>query len=117
MSKILKQTKGRQLILQILKKAKQPLSAQEIFNKTGKKIDQATVYRTLNSFESNDTIFSDVLADEKRYYISDKKHHHIICQSCHKIKCVPCSHQIARVPGFKNIKHNMYLIGICNNCN
>ena len=117
MSVQLKQTKGRQLILEILNKAKQPLTAQEITNRIKHKIDQATVYRTLNLFENNNIVFSDVLANEKRYYVSEQRHHHIICQICQKVQCIPCSHQLPKIKGFKNIKHNMYLIGICNNCN
>lgn len=112
----LKQTKGRQIVLDALKKSKTPLTAQEILSKINKQIDQATVYRILNIFETNEVVFSDLLDNEKRYYIADKQHHHIICKLCKKVKCIPCSHALPKVPGFKNIKHNMYLIGICNNC-
>ena len=112
----LKQTKGRRLVLEILKKSKKPLTAQEILTKIKNKIDQATVYRILNLFETNEIVFGDLLDNEKRYYIADKKHHHIICKLCKRVECIPCSHPLPKVKGFKNIQHNMYLIGVCNNC-
>lgn len=112
----LKQTKGRQSVLQILKGASSPLSAKEIVSRIKNEIDQATVYRILNVFENNEMVFSDILNNEKKYYIADNKHHHIICKSCKKTKCLPCSHAVPKIKGFNNIKHNMYLIGVCNNC-
>jgi len=113
----MKHTKGRDIVLNIIKQAINPLTAKEIVKSVKGKIDQATVYRILKKFEEEELIFADELDGEKRYYIAKEKHHHIICQICKKIKCIPCSHKITRVSGFTNINHSMFLTGICNNCN
>jgi len=110
----LKFTKHRKTVFEFLHKFVHPVSADFIRQKT--KLDKVTIYRILELFEKNKIIFSEIFSDKKRYYIADKPHHHIVCQSCQKMSCVPCSHDLPKIKGFKNIKHNIYLTGICNNC-
>lgn len=83
-------TKNRQAILQVLQNAQQPLSATQLYHKSAKAFDLATVYRALSYLEKNAFIDSFLLTcsccKTERYYTvaSDEHHHYFHCQNCHR---------------------------------
>lgn len=105
----IKWTKQRKDIYEILKAAKKPLSAHDIYQKILKdqSIDAtnfaiSTVYRSLAVFEEKHFIEKNVLtgSDMAVYELSDGHHkHYAVCLSCHKL--VPIKH----CP-FEHVKHD-----------
>lgn len=112
-----KLTKPRKLVLDFLDKNHEPISAGDIYNKLKKDLDKVTVYRILEVFEKLNIVFKENRGKEALYYLADKQHHHIVCQKCGYTECVPCNHLFNKIKNFKNIKHQLILSGVCNNCN
>jgi Fur family ferric uptake transcriptional regulator len=110
-------TKPRKMILNVLLKNKNHLSAKQILKKTNNVVDLTSIYRTLYLFKKIGIIFEEKIDKESFYYLSDKKHHHIICRNCQKTKCIPCEHKFKKIKNFTNIKHNLVLNGLCEKCN
>lgn len=112
----LKLTVPRLLILDVLEKAKKPLSAKEVHQKIKNKVDLASVYRALKAFEKAGVAYIEPLLLVDLYYLAFSRHHHIRCRVCQILACVPCSHVITKVKGFTEIEHQMILTGLCENC-
>ena len=122
-----KATPARLAILEIFKKSKQPLAAQEIIDALPRDTDQATVYRTLKSLKLKGIIRQvDLRHNHAHYELAsvDEHHHHIICIHCGKIEDVP--HAGARTletavlresKFFAEIQqHSLEFYGICKTC-
>lgn len=124
----LKKTEVRLLLLDFLSKTKTPFSASTIFEKLKKnKLDQVTIYRTLDSFLEKGLIKKvETGKREAEYELIDEKndHHHIICLDCKKVSdftgCDAGSlitKALKQVKDFKSITHHSFdLFGICNTC-
>lgn len=127
-SKGIKLTIARKGIIEVLFKAGQPLSAEEILVKL-KKVknnpDQATVYRQV-SFLRNAKIISELdFGDGKKRYEYDfkKHHHHLVCLKCGKIEDFT-PHldlekeevQIGKSKCFKVSYHSLEFFGTCKDC-
>ena len=105
----IKWTKQRKDIYEVLKGAKKPLSAldiyQEILKMSG--VDASTfaistIYRSLAIFEEKNLVEKSVLlgSDTAVYELADGHHkHYAVCLSCHKL--VPLKH----CP-FEHVKHD-----------
>ncbi|MFC2061768.1 Fur family transcriptional regulator [Elusimicrobiota bacterium] len=111
-----KLTQPRIIVLDILEKNSDLMSAKDIFEKSGGKIDLASVYRSLNLFMKLEMIFEENIEGESYYYIAGEHHHHIICRSCGYVQCVSCSENTFQVKDFSQIEHQLTLTGICINC-
>lgn len=117
----MRETKQRNLILEIINNSCSHLSAEEIYNIAKKQISNislGTVYRNLNMLFENGNIRKIKLDDNVDHYDNLKKeHNHFICNKCNKIYDV-----------FEKEKNNINLDcgivmnyekiykGICNNC-
>lgn len=125
----MKYTEQRALILQLLLKLDEHLSAEELHEIVKKEypdqnIGIATVYRTLNFLEEVNLISSISFGKEgKKYESSDTEHHdHIICTSCGKIveffdeDIEKKQEEIASKNGFKITDHTMQIYGLCQDC-
>ena len=119
-------TSPRLEILRILKSNHKPLTMSEIHsNVKKKKIDLATVYRTVNLFSElgivNEIDFKD---DFKRYeLIYDRHHHHhIVCRKCKRVEnveaCVLADlEKFLNKKGYTEISHSLEFFGVCSLCN
>ena len=125
----LKYTKQREIVLEVLLKAKEHLNAEEIHKQItnqypNEKIGIATVYRALAFLEEVNLVLSISFNKEgKKYEINYKTHHdHLICVKCGKIieftneQIEQAQEKIAQDNGFELINHTMYLYGICSDC-
>jgi Fe2+ or Zn2+ uptake regulation protein len=121
-----KATPSRLAILEVFKKNKNPLSAQEIINSLPSDTDQTTVYRTLNSLKEKGVIKQiDLRHNHAHYEIADvNDHHHLICLRCGKIEDVT-HHGVEAMENtvlhgskhFAEIKtHTLEFYGICKTC-
>ena len=123
----MKNTKQRTIIIQILQKAKKPLSANDIFIRAAKiqpSIALTTIYRNLEMLYENDLIIR-YRIDEKEYCYELKREnhtHYLICKNCRKKVDLPecplkeLEKNISNSTGFKITSHNLELEGYCDKC-
>jgi Fur family ferric uptake transcriptional regulator len=121
-----KATGPRLAILTAFKKAKNPLSAQELIEMLPKNIDQATVYRTMRSLAEKGIIKKiDLRHNHAHYELANaQEHHHLICIRCGRIEDVhQCGVEeieksiIRSSKHFAEIKqHSLEFYGLCKSC-
>lgn len=112
-----KNTRPRQLILTVLSKYHQPLSAQEIYNLIkADKINLVSIYRNLKKFEQDKIVEGQIIAKEKKYFLAEKHHHHIVCQKCQQTACLPCNYKKPTAKNWQIINHHITLNGLCPKC-
>lgn len=124
----LKKTEIRVLLLDFLSKNKKPISAAQILIELKKnKLDQVTIYRTLETFLEKGLIKKvETGKREAEYELIDEKndHHHMICIKCNQIEdFIGCDglkiveNALKKSKNFKKISHHSFdLFGICNTC-
>lgn len=118
-------TTPRLEILSILKENHNPLTISEIHKKIkNKKIDLATVYRTINLFAEQNIVNEIDFKDEfKRYeLIYDRHHHHhIVCKKCKVVENVETCvleelEKFLNKKGYTEISHSLEFFGVCKKC-
>ncbi|MCF7820775.1 MAG: transcriptional repressor [Candidatus Pacebacteria bacterium] len=110
-----KLTKPRLEIIKALSLLKTPISAQ-VLSKKIKKIDRASVYRTLNLFFDLGLVNKETVNREALYCLAIVPHHHIVCRNCGYIESIPCRHEFENIKNFKDIRHQLTLSGLCSKC-
>lgn len=114
-------------IYQVLSQAKKPLKVGDICNELEIPVDQATVYRTLDSFAREGLVAISYLGHGHVHYsLADATHHthHVVCRKCGHVEnisdCVgreveervqSLSQSFARIDG-----HTIEVFGVCNSC-
>ncbi len=121
-----KATPSRIAILEVFKKNKNPISAQEIINELPSDTDQATVYRTLKSLKGKGVIKPiDLRHNHAHYELANiVEHHHIICLGCGKIEdvhhCWVKEVQDTVLHDSKHFaeirQHTLEFYGLCKSC-
>ena len=124
-------TEARLAILDVFLNSKLPLTAFDVQRILGKNnkfkgINEATIYRTISSFEKSDIIKKiDLRRDSVYFELNDDHHHHIVCTNCGLIEDFKESGEIEKLlekislktSKFKSIKeHSLELFGICKEC-
>lgn len=120
-------TQGRVRLLKLLNAARTPLSIREIRRRwRGKRVDQATLYRTLTDLANSGMVRQLDLNSgiaHFEYTPDSPHHHHIICTKCGRIEDIDtCAPEIARTvlkksSHFKSItSHNLEFFGLCSRC-
>ncbi len=123
----LKATRGRVAILSTLQKKCVPMSVAEISVSLPVKINQTTIYRTLEVLMESGDIRQVELGHAHSHYEIVKgtsHHHHIICKSCGKIEDVHICGQkdlersvLKKSKSFHIIKnHALEFFGVCDHC-
>lgn len=122
----LKATNERLALLEVLSKSSKPLSVRELADKLKKsKIDQATIYRNIDSLTKNGLVrLVNFQHDHNHYELEDSKHHHhLICENCGKVvdvsKCDTgkIEAQVKALGNFATInKHALEFFGLCKPC-
>lgn len=123
-----KATPSRLFVLSTIQKAKRPLSAQDIIDTVKKEVDQATVYRILQSLKKKGIIRQiDLRHNHAHYEIAGdgESHHHLICTHCGRIEDVEkCDVEetysaiLRRAKKFSAISdHSLEFYGTCKTCN
>ena len=120
-------TPTRMAVLEIFLKNHKPISALYIYKKLNGKINEATVYRILSSFEESSILRKvDLRKDSLFFELNDDHHHHIVCTQCGEIEDFKENKEIEKLlekvvgesKKFKNIKeHSLELFGLCKICN
>ena len=124
----IKSTKQRRVIIGILEKSNEPITAEEIYEAIDKqeKINFSTVYRTLSKLEEKGVLTKLGDPGEKLYFelkSKEKEHaHQIECVVCHKhIEITNCpmenfSRVLNKETGFVVTEHSIQVKGVCANC-
>src|SRR3989344_7109942 len=116
-------TDQRERILQKIKS--HPQTVEEIHESLDKKVNLASVYRTLKLFVKNKLVRVVNFGDgKKRYELLDEKnhHHHFTCNNCKTIEDITSQLEerlIADIQTKSNLKienHSIELFGLCQNC-
>lgn len=122
-SKKLKPSSARMLILGICMNSDLPLDVDTVVEKMGKKAHLATIYRTLEKFVSVHILERiDFQEGKFRYEFMHDHHHHAICNSCGKVEDVEdkgievIESSIKSKTGFTVTRHALELFGLCNKC-
>lgn len=129
-------TKPRQLVIKLLDKSKEALSAYEIKDKlenSGKEVDTVSIYRIIECLEEKKLVHR-VLTTNKVMKCQLKHeeecnrhqdhhcHHLLICQKCNLIEEVHCAgvtsiiKKLEKDSKFKIKNHNIEFYGTCNGC-
>ena len=121
-----KATPSRLAILEVFKKNKNPLSAQEIIDSLPSDTDQTTVYRTLKSLKGKGVIKQiDLRLNHAHYELAAiADHHHLVCLRCGRIEDVThCNVEtmedtiLRGSRHFAEIKtHALEFYGVCKAC-
>ena len=121
----LRLTRNRENLVEVLARAEQPLSADELRQKAGfAETDLVTVYRNLEAFQSAGILQRIPLENGSQLFELtdlDDHFHHLICRQCHKTErldvCLggQLSKQAASL-GYRQIKHVLEVYGICGDC-
>ena len=122
---MLKNTKTRTLVREILDKSNSPLTPAEIFEKL-KTLDVtlSSIYRTLDAFTKEDVV---IKANDQKgtalYTLNKDDHYHYLeCKNCHqKIQLNYCpyhkvNHELSKKYNFDIDESNVVIYGVCNNC-
>ncbi len=119
-------THGRISILEIFSKYHAPLNVEFISKHIKKpKLDAATIYRTLKSFEEKGILKRvDLRGDTTYFELNDHHHHHLICKKCGDIEDVEIceinklSEKVLKYSlKFKTIsEHSLEFFGFCVKC-
>jgi|SRR5690554_126174 len=119
----MKLTQKRQKVYDMLKKAKKPQSADDIFHVLGaEQMNLSTIYRTLERFHQDALVSRNYLDNTAYYYLNEKEHHHfMVCDMCHKKYAFDCHvkeliEEVREKYGFDVQHHDLNLYGICQNC-
>lgn len=122
----IKVTKQRVAVIEILEKAKEPITAEDIYDQLEDKelLNYSTVYRTLNTLCEKGALIKTGEPGGKTYF-QLKGHHH-----CHELECLAChkhiridacpvdafSRAVAKETGFVVTEHSLQIKGICSEC-
>ncbi len=122
----LRMTNQREIILRELKKSKQHLAADELYDIVKKimpRISLATVYRNLEILSEAGLIGKlEISGRQKRFDYDPSEHDHIYCVVCHRVdnlnidrKSVD-SKQLGAEIGYTVTGYRVEIMGICPQC-
>ena len=121
-------TQGRISILEIFSKHHIPLKVEDVSKYIkGNKVDVATIYRTLKSFEESEILKRVDLRGDSVYFElnNNHHHHHLVCKKCGDIEDVDiCEIDKLNEKVLKNsskfkviLEHSLEFFGVCKSCN
>ncbi len=122
----LRMTNQREIILRELKKSKQHLSADELYDRVKRimpRISLATVYRNLEILSDAKMIGKlEISGRQKRFDFDVSDHDHIYCVVCHKVDNLDIEREafaverIDSVGGYAITGYRVEIVGICPEC-
>lgn len=128
-SQELRRTKNREVILNVLHKAKGPLAPPEIVegcHALGRQVNKTTVYRELERMEQAGVVQKVILSDRKQYFELTERghHHHLVCTSCDEMqditiedaRLIAQAEIIGKKYNFLITTHAIEFFGLCKQC-
>ncbi len=122
----LRMTNQREIILRELKKSRQHLSADELYDRVKRimpRISLATVYRNLEILSEAGLIGKlEISGRQKRFDFDVSDHDHIYCVVCHRVDNLRFernnidAEQLGAAAGYSITGCRVEIIGICPEC-
>ena len=127
----LKNTPGRQAVLEVLAQTEEPVSAEEVYRrilagaeKPSRPVSLSTVYRTLSTLAEKGLLLRSSGPDGTLLYqLRDSRHrHYLICTRCGSSVPIPgcplegLERSLGAETGFSITGHNLELYGLCPRC-
>jgi len=121
----LRATAQRNVILRVIARAAQPMSARELCRRARlSSVDRATVYRIVQSLEAAEIVHHAYTSGRTSFYeIADRCskrfcHPHFICKVCGTATCLYGSHvpHLTVPKGYAVERSKMLLFGLCPAC-
>lgn len=122
----LRMTNQREIILRELKKSKQHLSADELYDRVKRimpRISLATVYRNLEILSDAKIIGKlEISGRQKRFDFDVSNHDHIYCIVCHRVDNLNIERgtiavdQMESARGYTITGYRVEIVGICPEC-
>ncbi len=118
-------TKPRLVTFEILRDSKQPLTMQDLIRRTNRKIDRASVYRTIDIFEETGITQRIYSGWKYKLELSDtfqEHHHHFTCINCglvtpiHDENLEKVIENLSSNQSFKITSHQLEIQGLCVKC-
>jgi Fe2+ or Zn2+ uptake regulation protein len=117
-------TKQRLLVFDLLENS-EPLSMHDLYERAKGKLDRASLYRIINTFESLGIVQRINIGWKYKIELSDRfteHHHHLSCVKCDKI--IPINEdefehfikRLTKLHNFKAIGHQVEVQGYCESC-
>jgi Fur family transcriptional regulator, ferric uptake regulator len=123
-------TRNRRTLVEILRKAKQPLAIPDIL-RAKRGLPQSSVYRNLTVLERSHVVRRVITGEDYAHFelVEDltEHHHHLVCSRCGAVEDVQIPPRlersmeqaldaIAESSGFTTVSHRLDLLGTCRNC-
>ncbi len=122
----LRVTGQRKALYQSLAGHNQPVSLKRLASSLSDHMDQVTVYRNIDLFESIGVINKVYTGWKYRIELSEQfrpHHHHLTCKNCGEITTISLGGRMEKAMesfgkkhGFKITGHQIELHGLCKNC-
>ena len=121
---MVRNTRQRAIIREVLEKADRPLGAQEVLTEAQEQMEGlgiATVYRTIKGLvEEARLVPVELPGEPPRYELGGKDHHHHFhCKDCGKMyELEGCVENLRKLipKGFRITGHEVLLYGACAHC-
>jgi len=116
-------TLPRKHIFALLSDADVPMGISDLTSEL-QTIDRATIYRTIELFVKLGVTKKVWFGNRTKYELSDgfqKHHHHLVCERCGLITKIDSKDlektilKISKKTGYKHIRHQVEIIGLCRN--
>ncbi len=122
----LRMTNQREIILRELRRSRQHLSADELYERVKKimpRISLATVYRNLETLSAAGLIAKlEISGRQKRFDYDPGEHDHVYCIRCHRVDNITIDRSLAgyesgdTVGGYTITGYRVEFIGLCPAC-
>lgn len=122
----LRMTNQREMILKELRKSKQHLTADELYERVKKnmpRISLATVYRNLEILSEAGIIAKlEISGRQKRFDYDVQEHDHIYCIECHRVDNLELDRASIEAVSWDSDKgysvqgYRLEVVGICSDC-
>ena len=122
----LRMTNQREIILKELRKSRQHLTADELYERVKKsmpRISLATVYRNLETLSAAGIITKlEISGRQKRFDWDVRQHDHIYCGQCNRVDNIDFDRElighsaIGSPIGYQVTGYRVEFVGICSSC-
>ena len=120
---VAKSTEQRRAILDALREAPAPVTAQELHGQVPG-VGLATIYRNLNRLAEEGEAESMLRESGERAFLvcAEGHHHHLTCRMCgrvevlHDCRFADWARDVGRAHGFTEVEHKAELVGLCSSC-
>lgn len=125
-AKALKTTRRREAILEVLRAAQAPMTAEAVYQAVlpNMHMSVSTAYRTLATLSEKDILQKELAQDGKTYFrLNDHQHRHFLrCTGCGEVIELPgCPIEVlerawAEKTGYQITGHRLEVSGLCPKC-